>query len=180
MTETKIINLFGEPGAGKSVIAADLFSLFKRNGKSVEVASEFAKELTWLNQIEQLKNQFYIFGNQHNRINRLIGKVEYVITDSPLPLSIIYNQNVENVACFNSLIMDEFNKFQNYNFFIERDKNIPYEKIGRLQNEDESKIIKMKILSLLGQHSIDIMFVTNKNNDKASKIIYNKIFENEL
>lgn len=178
--ESKVINLFGEPSAGKSIIAADLLSLFKRNGKSVEVAWEFAKKLTWLNQTEQLKNQFYVFGNQHNEISKLLGKVEWIITDSPLPLSIVYNKTIENIDCFDSLVIDEFNKFENYNFFIERGKNIPYENIGRSQNEEESKAIKAKILSMLGKNSIDFMFVTNGNNEKASKLIYNKIFGNEL
>lgn len=42
---TKVINLIGAPGAGKSTIASQLFSLMKWQGLDVELVSEYAKEL---------------------------------------------------------------------------------------------------------------------------------------
>ena len=67
--QTKIINLFGAPSAGKSVICCELFALMKRNGLNVELALEYAKELVWENSLTKLENQLIVFANQQNRIN---------------------------------------------------------------------------------------------------------------
>ena len=42
-----IINIFGGPGVGKSTVAADLFVIMKKEGYSVELVTEYAKELTY-------------------------------------------------------------------------------------------------------------------------------------
>ena len=39
----KIINLIGEPSAGKSTIAAELFAKMKKAGYNVELVTEYAK-----------------------------------------------------------------------------------------------------------------------------------------
>ena len=45
--ETKVINLFGNPGSGKSTVAAYLFSELKSRGLEVELVTETAKDLVW-------------------------------------------------------------------------------------------------------------------------------------
>jgi adenylate kinase family enzyme len=89
--ETKVINLVGAPGAGKSTIASQLFSRMKWEGYDVELVSEYAKELVWEERMETMKNEVYLFGKQHQRLFRLKNKVQYIITDRPLILSQFYN-----------------------------------------------------------------------------------------
>jgi len=89
--KTTIINLIGPPGTGKSTIASELFAKMKWNGFDVELVSEYAKELVWEERSETIKNEVYLFAKQHHRIFRLLGKVEYIITDRPLMLSLLYN-----------------------------------------------------------------------------------------
>ena len=43
----KVINLFGGPGCGKSTTAADLFARMKLRGLSVELVTEYAKDVVW-------------------------------------------------------------------------------------------------------------------------------------
>ena len=84
----KIINLIGEPSAGKSTIAAELFAKMKKAGYNVELVTEYAKDMVWENRNEMFSHQDYIFAKQNRRLARLNGKVDYVITDAPLILSL--------------------------------------------------------------------------------------------
>lgn len=43
----KVINLFGGPGSGKSTLAAGLFERMKIQGLSVELVTEYAKDMVW-------------------------------------------------------------------------------------------------------------------------------------
>ncbi len=59
-----IVNLFGGPGAGKSTMAAGLFSELKWRGINCELATEYAKEKVWEESYAIFENQIYIFGKQ--------------------------------------------------------------------------------------------------------------------
>jgi hypothetical protein len=88
--DTQIINITGGPGVGKSTIAAGIYSVLKRSKISCELVQEAAKEITWEQTPKLLENQIHIFSEQFRRQWRLIDKVSYVITDSPLILNSIY------------------------------------------------------------------------------------------
>ena len=86
---TKVINFYGGPSAGKSTMAAQLFGIMKANRFNVEYVPEFAKDLTW-KQSKCLDDQLYVFAVQHHALYTLLGQVDYIITDSPLLLSLHY------------------------------------------------------------------------------------------
>lgn len=147
MKQTKIINLYGAPGAGKSTLAAGLFYDMKSQGISVELVTEYAKDIVWSESTTVLKDQIFVFAQQHHRIHRLQGKVDYVITDSPILLSCVYNNmNSENQK-LNELIIDTYKRYDNINFFVQRSKE--YVCNGRMQNEVESDAIACKIVDFL-------------------------------
>lgn len=150
---TIVVNLFGGPGSGKSTGAAYIFSMLKLHGINAELVTEFAKDKVWENNPEVFKDQLYIFGKQHFKINRVYGKVDVIISDSPLLLSIIYNQDRSLGESFNQVVYNVFNSFNNLNYIINRIKE--YNPIGRFQTEEQSNDKHNEILKMLCNYKIN-------------------------
>lgn len=150
--KTLVVNLFGAPGAGKSTGAAAIFSKLKMIGINAELIGEFAKDKVWEENFEVFKNQAYIFGKQFFRQSRCDGKVDVMITDSPLPLSILYNTDPYLTENFNLTVMDVFNSYNNLNFYINRVKK--YNPKGRNQTEEESNSLVEPLKELLKERKI--------------------------
>lgn len=148
-----VVNLFGIPGAGKSTGSAYIFSKLKMYGINAELVTEFAKDKVWENNTEVFKNQAYLFGKQSYRISRCKDKVDVIVTDSPLPLSIFYNNNPSLTENFNKTVMDVFNSYNNINYLILRTKT--YNPIGRHQTEEESNALKQPMIDLLYKYNIN-------------------------
>jgi len=147
----KVINLFAGPGAGKSTTAAGLFHLMKLAHLSVELVTEYAKEITWEKRDSILSDQLYMFAKQHRRIVCLKGMVDYVVTDSPLLLSAVYRAD-SYPAVFEQLVVEFWNAYDNCNFFLERTK--PYVKLGRRQNEAEAREVDARVKQVLSRYEV--------------------------
>ena len=173
--ETKIINLVGGPGVGKSTIAASVFSNLKQHHIECELAIEYAKEMIWEESLKTLDDQIYVFAKQHHRQFRLLGKVEYIITDSPIVLSVLYDKN-SSKGLYN-LIKERFECFDNINYLIRR--GTIYQPNGRIQTEDEAKRIDANVISLLDD--MNIKYTQVSTNDAIQKItediLKNNIFK---
>lgn len=150
--ETIVVNIFGVPGAGKSTGAAYVFAALKMRGVNAELVTEYAKDKVWEENSEAFKNQAFLFGKQSYRMSRCAGKVDVIVTDSPLPLSILYNNDVRLGENFNASVMDVFNSYRNLNFFLNRVK--PYNPAGRLQTEEESDALGEPLKNLLKTRGI--------------------------
>lgn len=146
----KVVNLYGGPGSGKSTFASGLHYELKLLGYDAEIVPEFAKDLVWEERDQTLTDQGYIFNKQNHRLHRLNenGKLDFVIVDSPLLLSLFYGQN--EPASFHQYVKDTYSKYCNVNIFLERKKK--YNPNGRLQTEDQAKEIDTAIRSLLCKH----------------------------
>ena len=158
--KTLLVNFYAAPGSGKSTTMAGVFAELKLRGINAEMASEFAKDLVWEERHKTFEDQIYILGKQYHRISRLNGKVDVILTDSPLLFSIFYkskklSKNLDN------LVMELHHSFNNMNFFINRCK--PYNPLGRNQTEDEAKIISGEIYNMLEANNV---FCTSINGDK--------------
>jgi hypothetical protein len=148
---TLYCNFFSGPGAGKSTICAAVFAQLKLLGYNVEMATEFAKDLVWSQRTYELSNQIYLFGKQHHKLWRLHGKVDVVLTDSPLPLCVYYSGS-ERHEPFAQLVMQEFEWMDNLNFWVAREK--AYNPAGRTQTEDEARKIDDGLIMLLSEYRI--------------------------
>lgn len=161
-----VVNLFGGPGVGKSTGAAYVFSILKMKGINCELVPEFAKDKTWEHNTLALSNQAYVFGKQCYRISRCASQVDVIVTDSPLLLSVIYNNDLGET--FNKMVLEVFNSYNNLNFMLQRTK--PYNPIGRSQTEEESDQLSYDIQSILLENNIDFTHITG-NIDGYNEII---------
>ena len=75
---SKLINLFGGPGIGKSGVSAGITYELKKRHISCNNPYEFPKRLAWDNNIPAIKDQLYVFANQHRGIAESYGKVDYI------------------------------------------------------------------------------------------------------
>lgn len=147
----KVINIFAAPGTGKSTTAAGLFNIMKLAGEHVELVTEFAKELTYDKAFQTLDNQFLVAAEQDNRIRRLVGRgVEWVITDSPLPIGLAYASE-EYVEWLTPTIWDAFDRYENYCVLLHRDPSHPYESYGRTQSQAEAMVLDNVIDSIFAE-----------------------------
>jgi len=135
MGKTHCINFFSGPGAGKSTIATLIHGFLKMHNINSEYTAEFAKDMAWEDRLKLRRNDIQIFAEQHQRQFRLNGKVDVIISDSPLLLSSVYKKPFDNLL--HALVMQEFKKYNNINFYIQRVK--PYIKSGRKQTKSEDR-----------------------------------------
>lgn len=157
---TIIINFFGAPGSGKSTLAAGLFYKMKQDNYSVELVTEYAKEKVWENNLAVLEDQLYITAKQNRKLTRLIGKVEFIITDSPILLGAYYGKKYgtsPNIVI--PFIHKLHHTYNNFNFVVTRTKE--YISNGRLGSEEDSDIMSKELcLLLLGQRISNIVSQT--------------------
>jgi len=167
-----VVNLLGGPGTGKSTLAAEIFVILKKKGINCEYISEYAKDKTWEGSKTTLSNQIYVFGKQHHKMFIVKDKVEVMICDSPLLFSIIYDSNkTKKGDNFYEHIIEEYNRFNNINFYI--DRTTKYNPIGRNQTEGEAIKIDNQIQSILIDNNIDY-YVYNRNLVHSKETINNK------
>ncbi|MFW6008239.1 MAG: AAA family ATPase [archaeon] len=171
MKKTIIINLFGGPCAGKSTNAAGVFYELKTKGVNCELITEYAKDKVWEESLHTLDNQLYVFAKQYHRIFRVHDKVDIIVTDAPLLLSLYYGNHLSDN--FKNLVKETVNQFNNVNFFLNRIKK--YNPIGRLQTEDEAKGIDVNLKEIFKENNIPYYDING--DDEASKIIANTIYE---
>jgi len=147
--KTLVLNLFGGPGTGKSTTAAGVFHQLKLQGVNCEMALEYAKDKVWEDSGHILDNQLHVFGEQFHRIWRLLGKVDVVVSDSPLLNSVLFYKD-ENPH-FRDMVVFEHARLRNLDVLLERTKE--YNPKGRLETEDAAKALDAKIKGILDDRS---------------------------
>ena len=165
--QTVVINLFGGPGAGKSRNRAKIFAHFKDDGANIEEIIEWVKYKVYEKNTYIFTDQIYIFAKQLKWIKQTLGQVDIIVTDSPILLSAIYDNEQDPV--FKQLVLQEFNKLTNINFYIERFN--PYNPIGRHQKTEEEAIeVDVRVKEFLVDNLIP--FTTIVGNNNASRAIF--------
>lgn len=148
MKKTLVVNLYGGPGTGKSTGAAYIFSQLKMRGYDCELVTEFAKDKVWEENPAPFKCQLYVSGKQAFKINRCYGKVDIIVTDSPILLGAQYAP--EDKPFLKLALIEEHKSYNNLDIFLERKK--AYNPNGRFQTEEEAIAIDAEMLELLREN----------------------------
>lgn len=149
---TKIINLFGGPGTGKSTTAALVYAEMKQRGFKVELVREVAKDLLYRRNFDLMKNQSYVFAMQEKRLLDVLNaderhRPDYIVTDSPLLLGVVYCKNDDGMEY---VITNAFNSYENVNFLLERD--FDYASDGRRECEKSARRVHSDVRRLLSSY----------------------------
>jgi deoxyadenosine/deoxycytidine kinase len=174
---TKIVNLFGGPGIGKSSIASGMTYKLKKRHISCDNPYEFPKLLAWDDNKSAIKDQLYVLANQHRGITKSYGKVDYIIVDSPILLSVVYkdyyqdNEYPSNLyqESFDNFIVELFKKYDSINILLKRTDGLHNNK-ERYQSLDESKGLDVKIESILNKWDIPYLEV-EVGDDTVNRIV---------
>lgn len=125
----------------------------KCQGFKVELVTEFAKELVYERMYEVLSNQFAVTRTQAWRQHRLDGKVDVMITDSPLLLGLHY-AGIDLTTELRDYIGAEWGRYENHNFWINRVK--PYQPYGRRQSEDSARHVDTQLLGMCARNHVPL------------------------
>ena len=166
MKETLVINLIGGPCSVKSTIAAELFARLKKMGVHCELVSEYIKDRIYEENQTMPKNQIAIFGMEHYNISNKLGKVDVIVHDGSFINNIIYK--TEENKYFDDLIISEYKRFWNLDFFIKRG-NIEFETYGRIHNLKQSKELDKTIKETYD--SYELSYIEVESRDAVDKII---------
>lgn len=174
---TKVINLLGASGVGKSTTAAGLFYEMKKRGLEVELVNEYVKKWAWTGRKVGALDQVYIFGKQAKSEHDLYGKVDYIITDSPLLLSPIYEkfyssdgESIVESSTLAHIEKAEKSGVQHLNFIVPRTK--PFNPKGRFETEETARQIDEIVKNYLLSKDIPFIQLTSiEQDDKVQEIL---------
>ena len=167
------INFFAGPGTGKSTMSAGLFHHMKKKDYKVEYIQEYAKELTFGKDFTRLGDQLLILGEQHHRMHRLKGQLDFLIHDSPFVMGMTYLQDDIHLPkkTYKKLITKMFKSYNNINIFLERDTGAhKYQEYGRTQTLEDAIKKDAEIKEMLIKNNIP--FTVVKMGKKAVKEVY--------
>lgn len=162
------------PGAGKSTTNALVFGALKQRGHNVEMAHEFAKDLTWEGAAGKLAFQPYVAAKQMWRERRLDGQVEAILSDTSTLLSLIYGTEEGGATpAFCAWLVDDYKRHNRLDFFLERDPTRAYNPKGRNQTQEQAEAKDAEIKSMLLDNNIafETVQVDKDNNSHVGYIV---------
>jgi hypothetical protein len=141
------LHLYGEPGAGKSTLAAALYAHLKVWGVNAELVQEYAKELVWAGTLAQTP-QPLIHLEQLRRESLRHGRVDVVVSDSPPLLGAAYLPGPEQLAAGRALLQAQ-RHWRRINLFVARGETLSYEQTGRAHDRLQAQAKRAEIRALL-------------------------------
>ncbi|MCB2008710.1 MAG: hypothetical protein KDH93_27115 [Rhodoferax sp.] len=154
---TKVVNIIGGPGCGKSLFSATIMLHLHQHHKTVEQLPDHARLLVWRGDHDALRNQYQIALQQFRLLELLDGKVQYLVSECSLPQLLYYNAhyagNVCDVARTRAQILHWHGRHETINVLVERGDGA-YLRAGRLQDEEGARAVDRELRVLLDREHI--------------------------
>lgn len=171
---TKVINLFGGSGIGKSTTAAHLFAEMKYRGYHCELVREYVKTWAWQNRSVGPFDQMYLLGKQSKYESILYGKVDYIITDSPLLLCPIYEKfhsgkELVGPAAINFIEDAKSKGVEHLNFLLTRNKN--FDTRGRYDSLEQAQKVDALVREYLTEKGFAFSVIECEDRKRVDEIL---------
>lgn len=179
--KTNILSLYGAPSSGKSTQAARLYSKLKSQGKNAELVREYAKDWAWEQRNIGHFDQIYFFGKQVRRESLLLRKVEWVITDSPVIISLFYARKYcppKIIAGLESVVKAYYDQVAldgHKHIHVLLERVAPYQPAGRFQTEEQANLIHLEMVEMLNELSVPYKIC--KGDDESVDILCKDYFD---
>lgn len=168
---TMVVNLYGGPGAGKTTAAWELAAELKKQGVVTEYVPEYAKELVWDDRLDLLdgsaEHQRAILREQKRRLERLRGKVDIIVTDSPVLLSVFYRKNRD--PALEKEALAAHTSMRSHNIFVMREGK--FEQEGRIHDEKQCEALDLWMWDYLKRKDIPFRVYDRQNVSRHAEYI---------
>jgi nicotinamide riboside kinase len=134
-----------------------------------EISPEYIKKKLREKSLKATQSQVYIFGKQQYQLFTMKDEVDVIVTDSPFIFCSIYDDS--NCEELKSLILKEFNKYENMTYYIERDDTVEYEQEGRYQDEEGAKEVDTTVKDFLNENNISYNIVKGISWEVRDRIV---------
>jgi hypothetical protein len=183
-----VVNLLGEPGVGKSASSWGAAYEFAVNNFKVELVNEVAKGFAWEtpkdpNSGQSLIHpifgqQIYLLGEQNRWLERVNNQRDIAVMECPLIMTAVYQPD-DYLKDFTGLVLEQFRKYNNINFLIERNHN--FDPSGRVHDEKESQDVRRKLIEFLEKHKLPYIKVKTARdvNKKIVKYVQQNYFKDK-
>lgn len=176
---TTVINLFGGSGVGKSTVAALLFANMKMRGLHVELVREYVKLWAWGGRKVRQEDQIYLLGKQSAYESMLYGKVDYIVTDSPILLAGMYAEwhngsDGKYVTRAANSFIEQARRNSGvtiHNYLLER--NGSFDPRGRWETAEEAERFDQFLEEGLEANGYDYELVSGSEESKVEAILQN-------
>lgn len=145
-----LVNLWAPPGVGKSSNMAAIFNILKFKGLRAEMSTEVAKQFTYENNRMALTDPFYVAASQEYRNFMLKGQVDYIVTDSPPGMSLLYCLPKDREPLF-EMVRHVRQRYANIDIRLLRDPAREYQVYGRNHTEAQSRALEGDLDAILGR-----------------------------
>lgn len=179
---TKVINIFGGSGIGKSTAAAHLFAEMKYLGLHCELVREYVKTWAWQDRQVGPFDQMYLMGKQSKYESILYNQVDYIVTDSPLLLCPIYErfyQGKELVggAALNFIADAKEKGVEHINFVLKRNKH--FDTRGRYETLEQAQQVDALVEQYLQENNIPYTVIECGDKERPAAIL-SELFGDQL
>ncbi|MBD3406151.1 MAG: AAA family ATPase [Candidatus Lokiarchaeota archaeon] len=151
------INIFGGPGCGKSTVAANIFSKMKAEGHEIELVDEYVKSWAYEKREICSFDQAYLFTQQLRKEYLVLRNSNgYIVTDSPLVLSICYamKYGFKRWDCLQKIANDFEEEYPSLNIILDR-QGCDYKSNGRYEDLGQAIIMDSVIDNYVSGIGID-------------------------
>lgn len=143
---TIVVNAFAGAKAGKTASCYSLVADLREAGYAAEYVggcvNELAAERKWETPYGTKEQQMEILRVQLERMDAKLGQVDFIVTDAPILLNQVYNQELS--LEWQTMLRELNSHYFNYNFFLQRE-DVNLNKSSMEELEDFGKLIQKDI-----------------------------------